>query len=114
MRRRYSKYNKNTAHAIATNSLSPPDAQVEEHLLILHEPEEERPSGTTTTILPTEQDEGETNEILPEPTTPTGQYCIRASPFTTYDEVSPRNQATTKPTSSEHLHRARPFAAAEE
>ena len=101
-------------HAIATTSLSPPDAQVEEHLLITPEPEEERPSGTTTTILPNEQDEGETNGILREPTTPTGQHCIRASPFAACGEVSPRNQATTKPTSSEHLHRARPFAAAKE
>ena len=77
------------------------------------EPEKERPS-CTTTILPDEQVEGETNGILQESTTPTGQHCIRESPFAACDEVSPRNQATTTSTSSKHLHRASPFAAAED
>ena len=112
VRRCYGKL-KNSAHAIATNSLSPPDIQVKEQLLITTEPEEERPSGTTT-ILPDEEVEGETNGILQESTTPAGQHCIRESLFAACNKVSPRNQATTTSTSSKHLHRASLFAAAED
>ena len=115
--RRKNRHNIKTANAVANNFVSPPDAQVEEQILILREPEVKRPSGTettTTTNHSTARDKEETNGILQEQDIITGWHCIRDSPFATCDNVSPRNQATTTTKSSEHLHRARPFAAAKE
>ena len=98
---------------IATNFLSPPDAQVKEQRIIPAEPEDTKTSGTATDI----QDKhvkSETRGILRESHTKTGQHGIWESPFSTCDAVFPRNNIARPSTSSERFHRASPFAAAEE
>ena len=98
---------------IATNFLSSPDAQVEEQRIIQAEPEDTKTSGTATNI----QDEiskSKIKGILRESTTRTGQHHIRVSPFADWNAVSLRNSTVRPTSSSEHFHRASPFAASEE
>ena len=97
----------------ATSLFSPPDAQVEEHQIITQEPEDANTSGMTTN-LPDEQGEGKTRGILRKSNTQTGQRRIGESTCAACDAVSLRNNTARQSKSSEYLHWASSFAAAED
>ena len=97
----------------ATNYLSSPDAQVEEHSKVQAEPEDTKHSGTATNLLD-EQDSSEIKGILRESYTRTGRHYNRISHFSACDAVSPWNNTGQPSTNGEHFNRASQFAAVEE